>query len=421
MTLSKNKKWKSDCLLFLLLAVFILLPSIVLAQTEQERIEELKAQIIQLEAEAAKFRTNIASEKAEAASLQVEINSLKSQISRIETQILLTSKKIDKTKIEMEDTQTTIFDTQKSIDYRKETIGELLMSINKYDAEPLVISLIKNQNLSDFLRQEQYARNINLNLLNMVAELKTEKSSLEQQVNDLEGKKEDLEAYNREQAAQRNSLGQATSVKNTLLKETKGQEALYQKMLKEAENKKMLFFTELRELETKIIQGGLYIVHVTAEKLPKKGTKLFSWPEGIKRITQGYGMTTYAKRGAYGGSPHNGVDMANGMGSEIKAIGDGEIIANGKNDGWGNWVAIKHPGQYNLVSVYAHMSSLSFLRVGTAVKLGQVIGYEGSTGNSSGSHLHLSIYKDFFTYVKDKNGQLYFNYFDGSINPLDYL
>ncbi len=68
------------------------------------------------------------------------------------------------------------------------------------------------------------------------------------------------------------------------------------------------------------------------------------------------------------------------------------------------------------------MSSLSFLRVGTEVKAGDVIGYEGATGNASGSHLHLSIYKDFFTYISDKkSGQLYFNYFEGTVNPLDYL
>ena len=103
------------------------------------------------------------------------------------------------------------------------------------------------------------------------------------------------------------------------------------------------------------------------------------------------------------------------------AIGDGEIIANGKNDGWGNWVAIKHPNQYNLISVYGHMSALSFLQVGTQVHAGQAIGYEGDTGNVTGSHLHLSIYKDFFTYVNGKNDQLYFNYFEGSVNPLNYL
>ena len=111
--------------------------------------------------------------------------------------------------------------------------------------------------------------------------------------------------------------------------------------------------------------------------------------------------------------------MTFGYGSPVQAIGDGEVIANGKNDGWGNWVAIKH-SPYNLVSVYAHLSAFEFVRVGSQVKARDVIGYEGSTGFSTGSHVHLSVYKEFFTYIKDNNNQLYFNY-DNTINPKDYL
>ena len=206
--------------------------------------------------------------------------------------------------------------------------------------------------------------------------------------------------------------------KDSLLKQSKGQEAQYQKLLVDVERKKAEFFTELQKLEDDIVAGGLYIVTVKATSLPKKGTKLFKWPETKYRITQGYGKTTYSRRGAYGGAPHNGIDMASGFGSQIMSIGDGEIIANGSNSGWGNWVAIKHDA-YSLVSVYGHMSVLSTLKVGARVKTGTVIGYEGSTGNSTGSHLHLSLYKNFFTY--EKKGELYFNYFDGSINPLDYM
>ncbi len=393
-----------------------------LAQTDEERMEELRRQIEQLEQQAAQYRSGIASEQAEARTLQNEINSLKRQISQIENQISLTGAKINKTEIEIGGLEDNIYNTEVSMDYRKNTIAQLLLSIDKSDAEPLVVSLIKNKNLSDFFRQEQYTKDINTSLLNMVEELRTEKQRLESEKNDLELKKGDLQVLSRNQTAQKVSLSQATGAKNTLLKETKGQEAAYQKMLADVESKKTLFFKELRELETKIIQGGLYLVHITADSnLPKRGTKLFSWPEAVKRITQSYGMTTYAKRGAYGGAPHNGLDMANGFGSEIKAIGDGVIVANGVNSGWGNWVAIQHSNQYNLVSVYAHMSSLSYLRVGTQVKTGQVIGYEGATGNATGSHLHLSIYKDFFTYVKTSTNELYFNYFEGSINPMDYL
>jgi murein DD-endopeptidase MepM/ murein hydrolase activator NlpD len=172
-------------------------------------------------------------------------------------------------------------------------------------------------------------------------------------------------------------------------------------------------------LELKVVSGGLYIVHVKADVVPPPGTKLFSWPEDNYYLTQGYGYTTYAKRGAYGGAPHNGIDIASGFGTPIKAIGEGQIVANGSNKGWGNWIAIQHPN--NMVSVYGHMSSLALLSVGSRVARGQVIGYEGNTGNATGSHLHLSLYREFFTYLKPATGELYFNYFEGSMDPRGYL
>ena len=401
-----------------ILVIFFLSVSFVHAQTEDERISELRAEIERLEQQAEQYRGGIAQEQAEAKTLQSEIEQLNSQIKYLGNQISLTGTKITKTSIEIGGVETHISITQEKINSQKNSIAQTILFLNRQESEGLLALLLKNNTISDFLRQEYYVNSLNTNLLALIDNLRGTKKELESQKSDLEIRKGDLESMKQQQSSQKTSLGGTRSEKNGLLKETKGQEVAYQKMLEEVEKKKGLFFVELRELETKTIIGGLYILQVIASNLPKKGTKLFQWPEDNYRITQGYGKTAYSRRGAYGGAPHNGIDIASGMGSQIRAIGDGEIVANGFNSGWGNWVAIKHP-PYNLVSVYGHMSSLSFLRVGTQVKTGEVIGYEGSTGNSTGSHLHLSIYKNFFTY--EKAGQLYFNYFDGSINPLDYL
>ncbi|KKU90170.1 MAG: Peptidase M23 [Candidatus Yanofskybacteria bacterium GW2011_GWA1_48_10] len=415
-------------ILVILVAILLIFPSghFSSAATDQERIAELQRQIRELEEQAEQYRDAIGEQQEQAKTLQGRINSLRSQISQIQVQIQLTGKNIDKTSIQIGDLQSDILNTEEKIEYQKRTISDIIVYLNRQDDENLLETFIKNQNLSDFLRQEQYARSMNSNLLGLVNDLKESRDRLQANKNNFEEKKQDLIQLREQQTVQRQSLDGVKSSTDLLLKQTKNQEAAYQKLLAETEAKRALFFSELLELETQIIQGGLYIVRVKANPLPKRGTKLFQWPSVSRRVTQGYGCTKYArcgnKRGAYGGAPHNGIDIASGMSTPIKAIADGVIVANGKNDGWGNWVAIQHPGAYNLVSVYGHMSALSFLRVGTNVSVGQVIGYEGSTGNSSGSHLHLSIYKEFFTFVNEaRKGQLYFNYFDGSINPLDFL
>ncbi len=417
---------KRFCLIFLgLLFLIFLNGPFVFAQTDEEKMADLKAQIQALEQQAAQLKGTISQTQEQANTLKNQIANLKNQIASLQTQISLTGKKIDKTKIEINDTQNNIFNTQEKKDKQKSTIGQLLLFMDRMDKDSLLSIILKNNNLSDYFRQTQSAITVNTNLMSFVDDLQNTENQLNQNKNNLEGKKKDLESLKQQQNAQKVSLDQATQDKNQLLKDTKGQEAQYQKILTDVERQESVFFSQLRELETHVIQGGLYIVHVTASALPKKGTKLFQWPEDGYHITQGYGCTSYARcnrrNAPYNGAPHNGIDMAAGYGSPIKAIADGEIIANGKNDGWGNWVAIKHPNQYNLVSIYSHMSALSFLQVGTQVYSGQIIGYEGNTGNVTGSHLHLSLYKDFFTYINEKKDQLYFNYFEGSVNPFDYL
>lgn len=409
-------------LLILLFVVGGLLSVSANAQTEAEKITQLREQIEELEKQAEQYKNSIASERAKGDSLKGEINILKSQILKIESQISLTGKKIEKTKIEMTGLENKIFDTQTKITQEQGTLGRLILFVDQNDGENLVVSVLKHRNLSDFFSQSQYAANIGTQLLGLVNGLKSTKHGLEGNKQDLEGKKSELEAFNQKQAVQKNVLNGSKTQKNTLLAQTKGQEAQYEKLLSDVEKKQMEFFTQLRALESNAITGGLFIIHISATNIPPKGTNIFQWPEDDYLMTQGYGCTKRARcgspRGAYGGAPHNGIDIASGLGTPIKTIGDGEIVANGANNkGWGNWVAVKHTN--NMVSVYAHMSAHAPLKVGTAVQAGQVIGYEGSTGHSTGSHLHLSLYKDFFTYTK--GDELEFNYFEGTLNPLDYL
>lgn len=411
---------KKFCLfLFFLLTVPWLLTTSVFAETSEDaRIRELQIQIEALEQQASQFRSNIASEQAKAASLQKEISILKNQIGQIEAQIRSTDVKIDLTKTEVERVQDTIGQTQQQIDQKRETIGRLILFWQQRDNEDLAASLFKYQTLGLFLQQFNDLATMQSQLLDVIAGLQDDKTQLESQKSTLEEKQLTLEELNQQAFQRRSQLASVKGQQDRVLAATKGQEAIYKKQLEEIERRKTIFFNELRELELKIISGGLYEVHIKAETVPPCKTKLFSWPEDGYRLTQGYGMTTYARRGAYGGAPHNGIDVASGYGSTIKAIGAGTIVANGVNNpGWGNWVAIQHPN--NMVSLYGHMSSLTFLRVGTQVATGQVIGYEGNTGNVTGSHLHLSLYREFFTYLKGND--LYFNYFEGSLNPSCYL
>jgi len=84
---------------------------------------------------------------------------------------------------------------------------------------------------------------------------------------------------------------------------------------------------------------------------------------------------------------HHGVDYAAPRGTPIKAAGDGKIVHIGNKGGYGKTIIIQHGGKYS--TLYAHMSNYNRkLRRGARVKQGQTIGYVGSTGRSTGPHLH---------------------------------
>ena len=90
---------------------------------------------------------------------------------------------------------------------------------------------------------------------------------------------------------------------------------------------------------------------------------------------------------------HKGVDFRAPTGTPIPAAGAGRVIARSFNRGHGNFVKIRHNGSFE--TLYAHMSKFAKgVNVGTMVRQGQIIGYSGSTGLSTGPHLHYEIIKN---------------------------
>jgi murein DD-endopeptidase MepM/ murein hydrolase activator NlpD len=108
-------------------------------------------------------------------------------------------------------------------------------------------------------------------------------------------------------------------------------------------------------------------------------------PIEYSRISSGFSMRVHPISGNW--KQHKGIDFAAALGTPIRASGDGVIDFAGVSGGYGNMVVIKHWANYS--TAYAHMSRFaSGLRKGAKVSQGDVIGYVGSTGWSTGAHLH---------------------------------
>ncbi|CCQ74253.1 putative metallopeptidase [Magnetospira sp. QH-2] len=117
---------------------------------------------------------------------------------------------------------------------------------------------------------------------------------------------------------------------------------------------------------------------------------LMRTPINGARLSSGFGRRKHPVLGY--SKMHKGIDFAAATGTPIFAAGDGVIVKRQRKGGYGKYIRIRHNGTYH--TAYAHMSRYAKkLSVGSRVRQGQVIGYVGSTGRSTGPHLHFEILK----------------------------
>jgi len=118
---------------------------------------------------------------------------------------------------------------------------------------------------------------------------------------------------------------------------------------------------------------------------------LLRTPVDGARVTSTFGMRRHPILG-YNRS-HQGVDFGAGHGTPVLAAGDGVVAMAGRNGGYGNWLQIKHSGGWD--TGYAHLSRFANgVRPGARVRQGQVVAYVGSTGMSTGPHLHYETFQN---------------------------
>ena len=142
-----------------------------------------------------------------------------------------------------------------------------------------------------------------------------------------------------------------------------------------------------------IVEPQDYVVVIGTKVIPSVGTGTFAWPANGGYIS--------SQMGHRWGRYHYGIDIARPSNYTIKASDNGVVKTAGKHSTYGNYVVIDHNNGYE--SLYAHLSKID-VTVGQVVEQGSAIGVMGSTGRSTGTHLHFEIHK---------NG--------AEVNPLAYL
>lgn len=361
-------------------------------ETLQKQITERGSRLKNIEAEIAGFQSELKKVGGEKKSLQNAINQLELERKKVQADIRYTQNKIGATDLEIDKLTLEIDDTEEEIALNKKAIGETLQALDELDDDTFVELLLQYESLSQFWGKIDELDQIRHVIANDVASLADHRVALSEKYGVNTKKRADLLDLKEQYSDQNSVLVGNTTEKSKLLSATKNEETNYQKLLREKEAARELILKELRDFESKL----QFILDPNT--IPPKGTPVFNWPVENVIITQLFGGTEFAKQNAsvYGGRAyHPGVDFGVPRGTKIFAPLAGTVRATGNTDlvpgcySWGMWTLIDHAN--GLSTLYAHQSVQSVV-AGQQVKTGEVIGYSGNTGYSTGPHLHFTVY-----------------------------
>ncbi|HEX3623278.1 MAG TPA: peptidoglycan DD-metalloendopeptidase family protein [Acidimicrobiales bacterium] len=199
-----------------------------------------------------------------------------------------------------------------------------------------------------------------------------------------------LRATRQDEQFQRENLSKARDLASERKKAAADKLATLQKARNDQARLKTALDARIDEVTSEVAALSREEATLAAEIRARQGTDAASAPSGGKSSTSGVAWpaagTVTSGFGYRWGALHAGLDIANSVGTPIKAAKAGTVIVAGWNDGgYGNWVIIDHGGGFS--TLYGHMSKVR-TSAGRSVKQGELIGDMGSTGNSTGPHVH---------------------------------
>lgn len=390
----------------------------------KSKINERNNEIGEIEEEITKYQIQVDEKEREAKTFSNEIYKINTRISKLNADIRWTKRNIDKTELEIEKLGLEISEKEKRIKQNKLVLADLIRNMYEMESESLVEILLKNEELSDFFDNLQ-------NIENLEKSIKTNLDSLRAVKNELENDRLENKAEKSNMISLKSGLADRKTIeydakenKQNLLSITKNQEAEYQKLLSDRERARKEILKEIASIEDEMKKL------INPKALPDPRAGVLGQPLKDLIITQGFGMTEFAKNNSnlYAGGGHNGIDFRAPVGTRIYAAEGGVVLNSGNTDlscpkgSYGKWIVVEHKN--NLATLYAHLSLIK-VNKGDIVSRGELIGYSGNSGYSTGPHLHLTVYASGsageIRFGPSPSGRCDLLPYGGYLNPLNYL
>ncbi len=340
-----------------------------------EQIDDIKTEVSSVMDEIQKLNSEISQKEDSIGNLNTELGTLNQEISVLSGQL---------------DAE------QKKYDNQYETLCKRLVAQYKAGSVSYLDVLLNSKSLSNFISNYYLIGKIAEYDTELLEKIKEQKTILEKSKGELEEKQSKLEEKQAALKVEETILSNKKANKNKYMSQLNDEQKELQKQIDEMEELYKQKEREWQDLARKNGNNSGGYVYT--------GGKL-RWPcPGYSRISSRFGYRGSAATGGVGSSNHKGIDMAAPHGTAILAAESGAVISVSNNcthdyaktyktrcscgGGYGNYIMISHGN--GLVTLYAHCSSIS-VKVGQTVKIGDQIGAVGTTGYSTGNHLHFGV------------------------------
>lgn len=335
----------------------------------QDRLDETKKELQSTKDEAAEV-------KEEIRKLDEEVNSASIELQKVTDQLDQLNKDIDKTTAELEE-------AEENLATKNDEFNARLRTMYKNGNTGYLEVLLSASDISDLLSRNSVLKQIANSDQELIDFIKEQRDIIEDKKTELEAQRASVEVVKSDIESRKDQLETATRQKQSFMASLQEDIDAFEKEYDELTSFAKDIEAEIRKLQ--ISQAPKPSRGSGTVTVPSSGK--FAWPvPSSGRITSGYGYRIHPIFKV--NKMHTGIDIAAPSGTPIVAAESGTVISTGWLGGYGLTIMVDHGG--GIVTLYAHNSSVTASR-GQQVARGQTIALMGSTGNSTGPHLHFEV------------------------------
>ena len=404
--MKNRKRWVSVlagimAAVMLLTLIFSLIPTTAFAASSSEirkQLNQLKEEKKAVQAQLEEVRGQYEANEDEITDLVGQKNAIDQEIALLHQQVDIINDQLASYALLIADKQDELDDAQVKLDELSEKNKERIRAMEEEGKLSYWSIIFKASSFSDLLDRLDMIQEINAADQKRLKEMSEAAEVVANAREELQSEKDELEVAREELDATQVILDEKRSKADELLAELIAKGAEFEAMMEESEAEQDKLMQEIAQAEKDLKQAEYeewLATYVPPTTRPSGNTSSSNqapsssgWICPLKSytLTSPFGMRVHPITGKY--KMHNGVDMAAPQGTPIYAARSGKVTTATYQSSAGYYVSINHGDGF--ASVYMHMTHY-IVSKGQYVNAGQVIGYVGSTGGSTGPHLHFGI------------------------------